>query len=250
MTLPEVKHQPPRLRDRAPGSSAPPHKSQALRPRVCSPGHRLLAAWLVRLADAEPAPTLVWATGRRVTGAAVVVDGARDVPSSHTRPRRSPMCSRTPRCASSRAKTTLSASAIVQMLAEFLARSAGTGQVPRARELNTVMALPHPFDAIWLSLQVECAKASVLLDDPTPHPCSTNGSLPMRAAPATVGRAVCSYGAIDRPLGGLAALLGRPTDAMRTSKTPSGSTTRLVACLPRSCRATPDATQPRESRRR
>lgn len=77
------------------------------------------------------------------------------------------------------------------------------------------MALPHPFDANWLSLQVECAEASVLLHDPTHAPVLYERLAPYAGRPATAGRAVCSYGASDRPLGGLAALLGRPTDAMR-----------------------------------
>ena len=33
--------------------------------------------------------------------------------------------------------------------------------------------------------------------------------------PVTAGRGVCSYGATDRVLGGLAALLGRERDAVR-----------------------------------
>jgi tetratricopeptide (TPR) repeat protein len=93
---------------------------------------------------------------------------------------------------------------------------AGLGEAERARrELNTVMALPHAFDANWLSLQVECAEASVLLDDPTHAPVLYERLAPYAGRPATAGRAVCSYGAVDRPLGGLAALLGRTTDAMR-----------------------------------
>jgi hypothetical protein len=39
--------------------------------------------------------------------------------------------------------------------------------------------------------------------------------LPYAGRPATAGRAVCSYGAVDRHLGGLAALLGRDEDADR-----------------------------------
>src|SRR5262249_62395939 len=45
---------------------------------------------------------------------------------------------------------------------------AGLGETRRARsELATAMAFPHAFDANWLSLQAECAEATVLLDDPT-----------------------------------------------------------------------------------
>jgi hypothetical protein len=39
--------------------------------------------------------------------------------------------------------------------------------------------------------------------------------LPYQGRPATAGRAVCSFGAVDRHLGGLAALLGRDEDAER-----------------------------------
>jgi DNA-binding SARP family transcriptional activator/tetratricopeptide (TPR) repeat protein len=93
---------------------------------------------------------------------------------------------------------------------------AGLGETERARgELNAAMALPHAFDANWLSLQVECAEASVLLDDPTHAPVLYERLAPYAGRPATAGRAVCSYGAIDRPLGGLAALLGRRPDAVR-----------------------------------
>jgi hypothetical protein len=96
---------------------------------------------------------------------------------------------------------------------------AGLGEAERARsELNTVMALPHAFDANWLSLQVECAEASVLLDDRTHAPVLYERLAPYAGRPATAGRAVCSYGAVDRTLGGLAALLGRTTDAMRHLK--------------------------------
>jgi hypothetical protein len=38
---------------------------------------------------------------------------------------------------------------------------------------------------------------------------------PYAGRPATAGRAISSYGAIDRALGGLAALLGREDDAVR-----------------------------------
>jgi tetratricopeptide (TPR) repeat protein len=93
---------------------------------------------------------------------------------------------------------------------------AGRGETERARrELDTVMALPHAFDANWLSLQVECAEASVLLDDPAHAAVLYERLVPYAGRPVTAGRAVCSYGAIDRPLGGLAALLGRQADAVR-----------------------------------
>jgi DNA-binding SARP family transcriptional activator/tetratricopeptide (TPR) repeat protein len=92
---------------------------------------------------------------------------------------------------------------------------AGRGEIERARsELAAVMALPHAFDANWLSLQAECAEAAVLLGDPT-HAAELYERLaPYAGRPATAGRAVTNYGAIDRHLGGLAALLGRRKDAI------------------------------------
>jgi hypothetical protein len=42
------------------------------------------------------------------------------------------------------------------------------GKTERPRdELRATMALPHAFDANWLSLQTECAETSVLIDDST-----------------------------------------------------------------------------------
>lgn len=93
---------------------------------------------------------------------------------------------------------------------------AGLGDSARAhRELDEVMALPHPFDANWLSAQAECAETSVLLDDPTHAATLYDRLAPYAGRPATAGRAVSSYGAIDRALGGLAALLGRENYAAR-----------------------------------
>ena len=77
------------------------------------------------------------------------------------------------------------------------------------------MALTHAFDANWLSAQAECAEASVLLDDATHAAALYERLAPYAGRPATAGRAVSSYGAVDRPLGGLAALLGRHDDAVR-----------------------------------
>ena len=93
---------------------------------------------------------------------------------------------------------------------------AGRGDIERARsELEAVMALPHAFDANWLSLQAECAETVVLLDDPT-HAAALYKRLARYAGrPATAGRAVTNYGAIDRHLGALAAVLGRKEDAIR-----------------------------------
>jgi tetratricopeptide (TPR) repeat protein len=92
---------------------------------------------------------------------------------------------------------------------------AGLGETERAREeLRTALALPHPFDANWLSFQTECAEATVLTADATYAPTLYERLAPYAGRPATAGRAVVSYGAIDRHLGGLAAVLGRRDDAI------------------------------------
>jgi hypothetical protein len=75
------------------------------------------------------------------------------------------------------------------------------------------MAPPHAFDANWLSLQVECAEASALLGVGDHAELLYERLAPYAGRPATAGRGVSSYGAIDRALGGLAALLGRAGDA-------------------------------------
>jgi hypothetical protein len=93
---------------------------------------------------------------------------------------------------------------------------AGLGDTERARvELHATMALAHAFDANWLSLQAELAQASVLIGDATFGPTLYHRLLPYAGLPVTAGRAVCSYGAVDLMLGGLAALLGRDIDAVR-----------------------------------
>jgi DNA-binding SARP family transcriptional activator/tetratricopeptide (TPR) repeat protein len=93
---------------------------------------------------------------------------------------------------------------------------AGRGETERARDqLRTVMALPHAFDANWLSLQAECAEASILVNDATHAGTLYERLVPYAGRPVTAGRSVCSYGAADRFLGGLAALLGRRDDARR-----------------------------------
>jgi DNA-binding SARP family transcriptional activator/RecA/RadA recombinase len=93
---------------------------------------------------------------------------------------------------------------------------AGVGETERARtELDTVMTLPHAFDANWLSLQAECAEATVLLDEPTHAATLYERLAPYAGRPATAGRAAWSHGAIDRSLGRLAAVLGRKRDAVR-----------------------------------
>ncbi len=93
---------------------------------------------------------------------------------------------------------------------------AGLGETERAREeLRATMELAHAFDANWLSFQVELAEASVLLADATFAAALYERLAPYAGRPVTAGRAVCSFGAVDRSLGGLAALLGREDDATR-----------------------------------
>ena len=93
---------------------------------------------------------------------------------------------------------------------------AGRGDTERARsELEAVMALPHAFDTNWMSLQAECAETAVILGDPTHANTLYERLAPYAGRPATAGRAITNYGAIDRHLGGLAAVLGRMEDAIR-----------------------------------
>jgi DNA-binding SARP family transcriptional activator len=93
---------------------------------------------------------------------------------------------------------------------------AGLGESDRAREeIHATMALTHAFDANWLSLQAELAEASVLIGEATFAATLYDRLAPYAGRPVTAGRAVCNYGAVDRSLGGLAALLGRRDDAVR-----------------------------------
>jgi DNA-binding SARP family transcriptional activator len=93
---------------------------------------------------------------------------------------------------------------------------AGLGETERAREqLHAAMELKHAFDANWLSLQAELAEASVLLRDATFAATLYERLAAYAGRPVTAGRAACSFGAVDRTLGGLASLLGRGSDAVR-----------------------------------
>jgi hypothetical protein len=93
---------------------------------------------------------------------------------------------------------------------------AGRGETERAREeLHATMAQPHAFDANWLSLQAECAEVSILINEATRAATLYERLAPYAGRPATAGRGVSSYGAVDRLLGGLAELLGRQSDAVR-----------------------------------
>ena len=77
------------------------------------------------------------------------------------------------------------------------------------------MALPHAFDTNWLSLQAECAETAVILGDSSHAATLYQRLAPYAGRPATAGRAVTNYGAIDRHLGRLATVLGRQEDAIR-----------------------------------
>ena len=90
------------------------------------------------------------------------------------------------------------------------------GETARARTtLDAAIAHPHAFDANWMSAQAECTEACVTLGDATHAAALYERLLPYAGRPATAGRAVVSFGAVDRHLGGLAALLGRHDDAVR-----------------------------------
>jgi DNA-binding SARP family transcriptional activator/tetratricopeptide (TPR) repeat protein len=92
---------------------------------------------------------------------------------------------------------------------------AGLGETERARrELATAMAPDHAFDANWLSLQVECAETSILLEEAAYAETLYERLAPYAGRPVTSGRAVASLGAVAGSLGGLAALLGRDRDAI------------------------------------
>ena len=93
---------------------------------------------------------------------------------------------------------------------------AARGETERARAtLDHAIAHPHAFDANWMSAQAECAEACIVLGDVTHAAVVYERLAPYAGRPATAGRAVTSYGAVDRHLGGLAALLGRRDDAER-----------------------------------
>jgi tetratricopeptide (TPR) repeat protein len=93
---------------------------------------------------------------------------------------------------------------------------AARGETERARAtLDDVLGHPHAFDANWLSAQAESAEACIALGYAAHAAVVYERLLPYAGRPATAGRAVASYGAVDRHLGGLAALLGRRDDAVR-----------------------------------
>jgi len=65
-----------------------------------------------------------------------------------------------------------------------------------------------PFDANWLSAVGECAAAAAALGDSTVAAPIFEVLVPYAGRHLTAGRAIASYGAADRLLGGLAAVLG------------------------------------------
>ena len=92
---------------------------------------------------------------------------------------------------------------------------AGLGRADEARRhLDGWMRRELAFDANWLSAQAEAADAVFLLGDPTHAQVLYDRLVPYAGRPATAGRAVVSYGAVDRHLGSLAALLGRRDEAV------------------------------------
>ena len=94
---------------------------------------------------------------------------------------------------------------------------AGRGQEAQAKQhLDEWIQRELAFDNNWLSAQAEAAEAIVLLGDPT-HAQRVYERLTPYAfcCPVTSGRANMSYGAVDRHLGGLAAVLGRRGQAIR-----------------------------------
>jgi DNA-binding SARP family transcriptional activator/tetratricopeptide (TPR) repeat protein len=97
---------------------------------------------------------------------------------------------------------------------------AGLGRADEARRhLDDWTRRELAFDANWLSAQAEAAEAIVLLEDPTHAELVYDRLVPYAGRPATAGRAVASYGAVDRHLGGLAAVLGRRDAAIRHLRT-------------------------------
>jgi tetratricopeptide (TPR) repeat protein len=91
---------------------------------------------------------------------------------------------------------------------------AALGREDEARaQLDEWMRGELAFDANWLSSQAEAAEAVVLLGDASHAQVLYDRLAPYAGRPATAGRAAYSLGAVDRHLGGLAAVLGRRDDA-------------------------------------
>jgi tetratricopeptide (TPR) repeat protein len=95
---------------------------------------------------------------------------------------------------------------------------AATGRPDEAREQLAIVAADDygalPFDANWPSALAESAVACVLLGDAEPAAVAYERLLPYADVTVTAGRAVITYGSTQRLLAGLAAVLGRPDEAV------------------------------------
>jgi DNA-binding SARP family transcriptional activator len=97
---------------------------------------------------------------------------------------------------------------------------AGLGRPGEARaHLDDWVRDDLAFDANWMSAHAEVAEGIGILGDPTHAQLVYDRLLPYSGRPATAGRAVVSYGSVDRYLGGLAAVLGRRDEAIAHLRT-------------------------------
>jgi DNA-binding SARP family transcriptional activator/tetratricopeptide (TPR) repeat protein len=96
---------------------------------------------------------------------------------------------------------------------------AEVGETAGAREQLAIVSADGfarlHFDANWPTSLGECAGAAVALGDRPAAARLYELLAPYAGRPLTAGRAILSLGAVDRQLGDLAALLGRPDDAVR-----------------------------------
>ena len=94
---------------------------------------------------------------------------------------------------------------------------AATGRHDAAREQYAIVAgddfAALPFDVNWQSGVGELASAAIELADPELARPVYERLLPYAGRALTAGRAITSFGSTERLLGGLAALLGRPSEA-------------------------------------
>ncbi len=93
------------------------------------------------------------------------------------------------------------------------------GREQEAREyltrITTDRFAPLPFDTNWLSAIGEASEAVVLLGDRPNAALLYELLTPYAGRPMTAGRAVVSYGSVDRHMAELASMLGRAEDATR-----------------------------------
>jgi hypothetical protein len=94
---------------------------------------------------------------------------------------------------------------------------AATGEVDAAREQFAIVVADDfaalPFDANWPSAMGELASVCIDLGDPELAQPLYDRLLPYADRALTAGRAISSFGSTQRLLGGLAAVLGRPSEA-------------------------------------